>query len=663
MEKVIVNNLEKYGNSGYCNIMTTTCTLRAGDVIYTSGYVVWDDDPWWPAGNVWVQLVIRTYGGEERIRWLGTTSQIGFFDYNYTITDDDLYEAGTLGYLQLRGYTDPATYSPYYEVRYEWEYPETEQPVYVYNQAGWAIALATVVCSNGTTLTTDSNGFCVFDGLDPQTEYTYTASKSGYECFGTYCSKKTVPVEVVQLYLRQLGEADFVLDSTPVLDPNSIEQNDSYWIRTIRTKNDGDLADVPLLRIYVDGTPVDTYAGSQSVLPDGVYTFQDVMEPSTGYAVGEHTIGIGFRAQNASDPFTWNVYDIGTLTVEAPLGYLDVSSTPTGARIWIDYGNTGTFVYSGYQTNISQLGVPVGTHRVQVRKTGYNDSDIQTATVSSGATVPLSFTLSESGKKATQLTWSVYPPTKAAVEVPFDIEALLTKNYIDGINEKPIHFYIDDIELPSSPILTADKMLLDGYAPYNGIALDSAGLHEVKAVFLGDSEYLSSSVAKNVTVELGAIGDFVSYNKTISPGMSIPFHVVIKNIGQAFGEFSVEVLKNGESLGWLDDLFGLHAWTNLDPGKTHSYKDTALVVALPTDVFVLRLWRQTEYEGGGEPDKEVEIPVGGEFDWTKYLLYGGAAVGGLIVVGLLLKRKGGMSISILPPIRESQTINKNGEQF
>ena len=44
-------------------------------------------------------------------------------------------------------------------------------------------------------------------------------------------------------------------------------------------------------------------------------------------------------------------------------------------------------------------------------------------------------------------------------------------------------------------------------------------------------------------------------------------------------------------------------------------------------------------------------------------LYSGVAVGGLIVVGLLLKSKGGMSISILPPIRESQTINKNGEQF
>ena len=76
-----------------------------------------------------------------------------------------------------------------------------------------------------------------------------------------------------------------------------------------------------------------------------------------------------------------------TLTHQAPVtGSVSVSSTPTGARIYLDGTDTG------YITPRTLAGVPAGSHTVSCSMTGYTDTS-QTVTVIAGRTSTVRLTL------------------------------------------------------------------------------------------------------------------------------------------------------------------------------------------------------------------------------------------------------------------------------
>ena len=443
---------------------------------------------------------------------------------------------------------------------------------------------------------------------------------------------------------------------------------------------------------------------------------------------------------------------------EETIGYLNVSSTPSGADIYIDGSDTG------YNTP-STIAVNPGTYQVRVKKSGYDDPSIQTVTVAAGQTVNVPFTLSQSGTDTTlewitipdtatvgenvtlrallqddsgnnligatvtfyknwspfatdvtdgsvypshvhgiaevttsfaaagnyvmrakfaasgdyreslteertivvsegggattNLYWSVggEPPNKVTPNQLFDAEVVIKDwTTINGLNGLPIHFSIDDVELPNSPITTdTNSWHGEGYAAYNGIGISALGTHTLKAEFLGDAAYEPSSVSKTITVEAGAVGQFAAYPKTIPSGFydllgDYHLSVTVKNVGQETGEFAIHGWVNDIDYGWMPGnwitdaiLDGPTNWPNIEPGDTEKYTGDISMNLSEGDIVTLELYQQ----GATEPDQTIEIPVAGELDWSKILLYGGAAVGGLIVVGLLLKsRSGGVTINL-----------------
>jgi hypothetical protein len=82
-------------------------------------------------------------------------------------------------------------------------------------------------------------------------------------------------------------------------------------------------------------------------------------------------------------------FDAGTMTAA---GTMIVNTTPAGGRIFFSY-NGGGMTDSGFYTNHTATGAPVGTYQVKVVKDGYKDLDLGTQTLTGGGTITFSGTM------------------------------------------------------------------------------------------------------------------------------------------------------------------------------------------------------------------------------------------------------------------------------
>ncbi|QSZ68327.1 DUF3344 domain-containing protein [Methanofollis aquaemaris] len=138
--------------------------------------------------------------------------------------------------------------------------------------------------------------------------------------------------------------------------------------------------------ISVTSTPEDA-----EIFLDGVETGTKTNAILEDVAVGEHTITVTKSGyMDASKTVT--VVDNETVSVEftlaEPLGSITVTSSPDGARIFLDGADTGE------QTNTTLLRVSPGEHLVTVSLDGYLDAE-ETVTVFEGESVAVHFDLAQ----------------------------------------------------------------------------------------------------------------------------------------------------------------------------------------------------------------------------------------------------------------------------
>lgn len=191
----IVDNILKISNptAHICDILTTRCKLHVGDQLCIGCWGLWDDDPRTPMVGAWIKL--RFYDGSQynvyEDRWLGQTNSDGWYGGYYTITEDDLLNPCGFGYVQLVAHSDPVGYGFIHDITFDCLYSEQSvgvvESIWPYND----IEGATVTCTGKPSCTTDSEGECLFTGLDPDTEYTFEASKEGHKCYA--CTHTTKP--------------------------------------------------------------------------------------------------------------------------------------------------------------------------------------------------------------------------------------------------------------------------------------------------------------------------------------------------------------------------------------------------------------------------------------------------------------------------------------
>ena len=191
----IVDNILKISNptAHICDILTTRCKLHVGDQLCIGCWALWDDDPRTPMVGAWIKL--RFYDGSQynvyEDRWLGQTNSDGWYGGYYTITEDDLLNPCGFGYVQLVAHSDPVGYGFIHDITFDCLYSEQSvgvvESIWPYND----IEGATVTCTGKPPRTTDSEGECLFTGLDPDTEYTFGASKEGHKCYA--CTHTTKP--------------------------------------------------------------------------------------------------------------------------------------------------------------------------------------------------------------------------------------------------------------------------------------------------------------------------------------------------------------------------------------------------------------------------------------------------------------------------------------
>jgi hypothetical protein len=146
-------------------------------------------------------------------------------------------------------------------------------------------------------------------------------------------------------------------------------------------------------RIYLDGT--DTGFNTPrtfSSVTAGTHTVRCIM---TGYTDQSQSVTV-----SAGKTSTVKL----TLTRQGPVtGSLSVSSSPTGARIYLDGTDTG------YTTPRTISGVTAGSHTVRCSLTGYTDAS-QTISVTGGQTTSVTLTLQSQGPVTGSLSVSSSPP-------------------------------------------------------------------------------------------------------------------------------------------------------------------------------------------------------------------------------------------------------------
>ncbi len=141
---------------------------------------------------------------------------------------------------------------------------------------------------------------------------------------------------------------------------------------------------------------VSSVPAGASVWLDGKSTGYKTPVTLTGIPAGSHTVRCSMTGYiDESEEVTVTSGQTTSLMVtlksQGPLtGTISVSSTPTGARIYLDGTDTG------YNTPRTFSGVPVGTHAVRCSMAGYTDAS-QSVTVTAGRTSAVKVYLTRQG--------------------------------------------------------------------------------------------------------------------------------------------------------------------------------------------------------------------------------------------------------------------------
>ena len=381
-----------------------------------------------------------------------------------------------------------------------------------------------------------------------------------------------------------------------------------------------DVTLLPIENAYVDLTIGSDYTDAEGYtqwweVDSGVLITGDITK--TGYA--NKSVSITPLADA-----TWSQYMVPE---DDELPQLTVNSSPTGAKIYIQYNQTGEYLYAGYQTNIT-LGLPVGTHNVKVLKDNYEEPDSQTVTLAVGESETISFTLIP----------ITIPCTYTGYSCDADINAHtlpVSANYGDVVEGS---FDVDNLCLPGiDPEETRYKVkfiLNDGDPSYSVIfKLGNVGMRTVTYQFTmpnqdstlkvdilrcnsdGEWELAGSDASREYTIDLigvvaGPFASITDYPDSIPEGnydLGYDYHFKskIKNIGDEWGDFRLYVYLNDQEIGnepWVD-------WRGIDPGETKAFDSDISRNLKEGDIIRIEAWEQDKYPDG-DPDHTIEIIVG-----------------------------------------------------
>ena len=210
--------------------------------------------------------------------------------------------------------------------------------------------------------TTDVNGIFLINGLTAGRVVNYEVRKTGYN---TATGSATVVGNVT---------TDVLVTMTPVSTTGSV---------CIHSNPSG-------ASIKIDNV---TQVGKSTALSGGGCVAANTI---SNLSAGSHNYELSLTGyQNKTGTFSITVgqttdYNAGTLTPLPTLGTLNISSTPSGARIYIKVG--GAYQDTGYATPATISTLTAGTYDYKLTLTGYDDY-LNTFIITAGQTTTVSATL------------------------------------------------------------------------------------------------------------------------------------------------------------------------------------------------------------------------------------------------------------------------------
>lgn len=312
-------------------------------------------------------------------------------------------------------------------------------------------ATATESGTGGFYITTSPSGARIhvnniYQGLSPLTlsnlkaglTYTIEAELDGYESSSTNVYLHSGYTQNVHLNLGSPGSISVTSDpSDAYVYVNSKMVGKTPYVITGLSSGNHEI-EVTKNGYYnykktvnvIEGTQISVYADLNPIAPtneilvtsepygakiylDGVYvgeTMDGVSYPVQNVANGQHQLKLtlpGYSDYTTSVTMTGSTVNIFADMEEGPVqntGYLSISSTPSGAYIYLDN------VYKGTITPFTLTGVPAGEHTVMLSLSGYEDT-YSKVTVNAGQTSTLTIGMA---KTNTQTTIPTPQPTQSA---------------------------------------------------------------------------------------------------------------------------------------------------------------------------------------------------------------------------------------------------------
>ncbi|MCK5660991.1 MAG: PEGA domain-containing protein, partial [Methanosarcinales archaeon] len=185
-----------------------------------------------------------------------------------------------------------------------------------------------------------------------------------------------------------------VVSMSARVSPNVIEAGGSGVLTvTVSETGGGDWIKNPTVGIlsYPDGL---TFSGMVKTIPkigkssSDTFSFNFNTRESMYSGTGEIIVRLEYYEMDAFNIDTYGPYykdSSATFSISPSIGGITVTSTPTGAEIYLDDSYKGT-------TPATLSNIPVGSHTIKLTKSGYSDIS-KTVIVSSGNTATVSGTL------------------------------------------------------------------------------------------------------------------------------------------------------------------------------------------------------------------------------------------------------------------------------
>ena len=236
---------------------------------------------------------------------------------------------------------------------------------------------------------------------------------------------------------------------------------------------------------------------------------------------------------------------------EISTGAISVSSTPTGATVYLDGNNTGK------TTPATLNGISVGDHEVYIALAGYGTPEPQTVTVVEGQTASVDFTLTES-------------------EYDFNAPRVTDAPTIDGV--------VDSTEWSAA-------------SSYNLDLINSAGdLEPTTWYFMNDASYLYLGVETSTTAHWDTIVGFAidGNNDNYASGNSAGPHQDF-TVGQASsigwpGHTSYVVYEEGSVGNHVSPPSDLERATDGSSDISYEFKIPISTLNMASDTIAIRFW-------------------------------------------------------------------------